>query len=196
MQNIFSIRLPYVKTIYVDNCPTFSDEYENLIPLYVHPEWIGAGNQQLYLSDVRTDEKKRDAFFIRLCSTKEKATWENEKERRLLACLDVINGKERLEKKGVGFTNSGYKIPFPKEAVREIIIGHNCKFDYSFLKALKEKYTTVDTIFVTNPEKPFEISLKPIEESFTNGCSFECLKCKFLSQIWKRLLAALYLINK
>ncbi len=59
----FQIRLPYVETIYVDKCPTFDDEYENLIPKYVYSEPNQEGlPRQLYLSDVRTDQKNVMSF--------------------------------------------------------------------------------------------------------------------------------------
>jgi len=161
--NNFLIRLPYVESIYVNQCPTFDNEYEDLIPKYIYPELGPEGlPRQLYLSDVKTDQKSCDEFFIRLCSTKEKATWGNEKELRLLACRDVTEQKNRLEKRGVEFVENGYKIPFPKDCVQEIIIGHNCKLDRSFIDALKKNYPNIQTLYKTSPEIPFEISITSI----------------------------------
>lgn len=55
------------------------------------------------------DRKKDDDFFAYLCSIKAEDTWREERERRLIAAGDIMNGRARLEKNGVEYFLTGIK---------------------------------------------------------------------------------------
>lgn len=114
------------------------------------------------------DEKKIEALFTHLCCIKEKDTWDIEGEYRLIAALDVINGKDILEEKGVGYLESGYKIPIPGDCIKEIIIGHNFDMkEIGWVKQIARKYG-VKIIQQTKAEKPFEIEFVDISEKLNH----------------------------
>ncbi len=80
-----------------------------------------------------------------------------------MACRDVTENKNRLEKIGIEFLENGYKIPFPEECVREIIIGHNYQLEWDFLHALMKKYPAIQSICKTSPMMPFDIALEQLK---------------------------------
>lgn len=150
-------RFPYIETKYVEICPTFDDEWEDISPNYITKE---DENLPIYLRDVRKDPKACDAFFVNLCSIKEKATWEEEQECRLLAARDVVENQDRLSKLGIEYIPTGYKIPFPLSSVKEIIIGHNFQMGTTFLNGLKAKYPNIDFWGQTECKEPFVVNIK------------------------------------
>ena len=149
LNSTFQLELPLLKT----------DEGQKENPLlaaYRYLDFIGG----------KRDERKIDALFTHLCCIKQKETWNIEDEYRLIAALDVINNKDKLEKKGFGYLESGYKIPIPSDCIKEIIVGHNFDMTKSFfIENLVKKYSP-KIVERTKAEIPFEIELEDITHQF------------------------------
>lgn len=168
----YQARIHYAKVNYIEHPITDNDLnsiFQLDLPLLKADEGqkensLLASYRYLDLIVGLLDEKKIEALFTHLCCVKEKDTWDIEDEYRLIAALDVINGKDRLEEKGFGYLESGYKIPIPSDCVKEIIIGHNFDMkEIGWVKQIAEKYD-VKIIQQTKAEKPFEIEFVDITE--------------------------------
>lgn len=163
-------RIHYAKVDYIEHPITDNDlnlTFQLDLPLLKADEEqkenpLLAAYQYLDFIRGERNEKEIDALFTHLCCIKEKDTWDIEDEYRLIAALDVINGRDRLEKKGFGYLESGYKIPIPSDCVKEIIIGHNFDMkEIGWVKQIAEKYG-VKIIQQTKAERPFEIEFTSI----------------------------------
>ena len=159
----FMADIPYVKVTYTDEIPQVDDMDATFQPLYISPNLKVKPIKfsDAVKNDVNNDHRKdREHLFVFLCSLKEKATWHPEEETRLIAATRIMFDKSRLQKRGLVYLDNGYKIPFPKEIVKEIIIGHNSKFEKKKMKKLRQKYRDTP-IFITSCERPFDIDIKP-----------------------------------
>ena len=161
LSQVYMVNIPYVKVTYENKLPDFDDHNASFLLQYID-ETLCAHQKPIKFCDALKNRKLLDDLFVYICSLKEAETWEEEKERRLVAAGHVIKkeNRERMMKKGIGFLPNGYTIPFPKEAVTEIIIGHNCSLSIGDIMRITNKYKNVE-IKQTSCEKPFSIDIIP-----------------------------------
>ena len=146
-------RVPYYKVTYLESMNNVDSPYN----IYKLKNLI-SGNKCIKGWEIfKGDPKIDDDFFAYLYTIKAKATWSEEKEHRLFAGNDILRNKTRLEQLGVQYTPTGYKIPMPDGAIKEIIIGHNFpESRYGCIKRIAEE-NGITSIQHTQIEKPFEI---------------------------------------
>lgn len=161
-------RIHYIKVEYRDS-PITEDDLEGSFQLKFPLRHNESENELLKshkYKDCLSDSRLSDVLFTHLCCLKEKKTWEAEKEYRLIAALDILQFQERLEQKGVVYLDNGYKIPMPKNCVKEIYLGHN--FDMGKFEIIEEiaKKHEVKQIYQTKTEIPFDVSFKDITNQF------------------------------
>lgn len=165
-------RIPYVKVSYFDT-PINDDivverkgTFELDMPLLKlydpESEYLKSHEYAACISD----SKLVDMLFTHLCCIKEKNTWSEEKEVRLIAALDIINEEVRLKKDGIVYLENGYKIPMPKDCIKEIYIGHNFNPSKFFAIENIAKKHSVKNIFQTKIENPFQIEFIDITNRF------------------------------
>lgn len=165
--DMFNVRIPYVKVEYRDSPITDEMVVENRESFKLDMPLKEENAENVWIrphryADCLGDERLGDVLFTYLCCIKEKTTWSEEQEYRLIAALDIINQKIRLEKKGIKYLDNGYLIPMPQNCIKEIYIGHN--FDMSQLYKIERlaKHYGVNQIFQTMAEVPFKIGFKDI----------------------------------
>lgn len=122
----------------------------------------------LVFDDIRTykisdlNDKTLDAFFEYLCTIKEKKTWQEEVEKRLIVASEFIRNKNKLTEKGVEFLDNGYKIPMPDNCIKEIYVGHNITTEnLGKVREIAKKHN-VQTIRETTFGEPFDVKFKEI----------------------------------
>ena len=154
-------RIPMIEVTYSDN-PITDDTFGNTFTIknLSEPE-----NKNTYCyTDCMTDIKAVEALFLYMCSLKEKEVWSMEEEVRLIIGQDVINRKDDLEKKGIVYSDTGYKIPIPKGCVKEIILGHNYKeADFCKIKSIANRHG-ISIIKQTKLGNPFNLDFEDITE--------------------------------
>lgn len=160
----FQANIPYVEVDYENEIPDVNNNIAVFKPLYIQEELKLTSS--IKFSEAPHDAKKREHLFVYLCSLKEQQTWGNEEERRLIAAGQIIKPdvRKRLKKRNVGYLPNGYTIPFPKEAVKEIILGHNCSLSTHKIKQIIRKYKNVE-IRQTSCQTPFRIDIIPYNNS-------------------------------
>lgn len=167
----YRARIHFVKVSYI-NSPITDDDVEKTfqldMPLLRKED---SGHSLLLPHTYReccttSDDKLKDILFTHLCSIKEKATWGEEKESRLIAASDVINGRGRLESKGIKYLANGYMIPMPADCIKKIIVGHNFDMSKSHLIETIAKKNGITQIFQTKADSPFKIELNDITHLF------------------------------
>ena len=113
------------------------------------------------------DFHSAEQLFEYLCFCKEAKIWKAENEWRLFV------GKNINTAKSVKSNKDGYFIPFPKEAVKSIIVGHNMEEEHwPYICAIAREYG-IRTIYQTRPtteNKQWEIIIE--ERPF-----FDCNHC-------------------
>ena len=170
--NSYMIRIPFVKVTYRnspitdDDVIEKDDEFKLEMPVLLNSEANRDWLKPHKYANCIDDPKLGDMLFTHLCSIKEKRTWSEEKEVRLIAAMDIINGRARLEKKGFVYLDTGYKIPIPKDCVKEIYIGHNyCSSKFGIVENIAKKYG-IKQVFQTKVDTPFEIEFDDITKQF------------------------------
>lgn len=109
------------------------------------------------------DEKKMDRLFIRLCFTKEAEAWSSEKEFRLLIG-NYKNAMAAMFPDSIITEERGYKVNFPYDSVKQIIVGHN--FEKEKIPELINIITKYPNLpcFITNPSNPWKIDFIEIDK--------------------------------
>ncbi len=109
---------------------------------------------------VINDEHDAEYLFIHLCRIKEKHSWQEESEKRLIACRDLIEFKMICGKNGVCYdVPTGYKVPFPKKIVKRIICGtHMSDNDIEKLRQIANEYG-INRLYKVMPSMPFKLEL-------------------------------------
>lgn len=98
-----------------------------------------------------------DYYFQYLCTVKSNS-WEEEKEVRLVASYRFLQELNENHLYNVEKTDAGYKVPFPLNAVKCIIVGHNFVGDRTEIKKIARKYGITE-IFKTSCKMPFKIDI-------------------------------------
>lgn len=150
INDILLARVPYQKVVYKEDLPNLDKaDYEfNYYDL--------EGKLETIIIKDCTDIKSLDKVFVHLCCYKN-CIWEKEKEWRLIVGMDISNGSNPK----VDYTENGYKIPIPLNAVKSIIIGHNFSDDsLNCIKEISNKYQV--GVFKTKAMKPFDIEFNRI----------------------------------
>ena len=147
------LRMPvgYCDVHYVDECPNF-DTPKLKIPY----RNIGEKEEQSFLLDSQTikDPKNLDRVFQYLWSIKEKSGWEHEQETRMI--LGNIPTKNRSSK--IIYDENGYKVTFPKDAVKRIIVGYNMnESNIKRIDSIRQFYSLPDLYTVQPSEIPFDL---------------------------------------
>lgn len=150
LSGLLSMRCPLRPVIYRDELFDL-DDYDSSFSLLVDDEI-----QTHTVREAFGDGKTMDKLWEYLCLTKEKAIWQNEKEWRYFAGMDVLTRQDgRIEKEV-----NGYKLPIPEGAVKEIIVGHNMEEkNFSYVCAIVRKYG-LNKILKTKPvvrDRKFEV---------------------------------------
>lgn len=153
------IRIPFQKVSYIDNLDELYNQQS--FPYYPlgnekgiegAPEFVPMSVSETY------DPKQIDKFFTYLCAVKS-TSWSSEKEWRLIAAIDVMSRDSQIIKK----EEKGYKIPIPKDCVKEIMVGYN--FDESHNSVIDEvskKYGLNDIYKVGPADMPFDLKREKI----------------------------------
>lgn len=150
-------RLLYEKVEYIDSLEVLdSPDYRYSLNYYGQFK----DNLEVKLSE---DEHDAENLFIHLCRLKEKFSWQEESEKRLIACRDLINFKDVCETNGVDYNvPTGYKIPFPYNIVNRIICGTSMSAgDIDRLRGIAAHYG-IEHLYQIVPSKPFDLELKRI----------------------------------
>ena len=164
----FLANIPYVEVVYEDGLPDVDNDLAVFKPLYIQGDL--KLTHAVKFCKAPCDAKTLEHLFVYLCSLKEKQTWGNEEERRLIAAGQIIRptNQKRLKNKNIGYLPNGYTIPFPKESVKEIILGHNCSLAHKFIKRLIQKYKNAE-IKQTICKTPFSIDIIPYNNKNLNN---------------------------
>ena len=101
-------------------------------------------------------------FFHYLCTVKSNS-WKEEKEVRLVASYRFLQELNKKHLYNVEKTDVGYKVPFPLNAVKCIIIGHNFIGGRTDIKKIARKYGITE-IFKTSCKMPFKIDIVKHDE--------------------------------
>lgn len=125
------------------------------------------GNMEEYvestIENCLHDEKMMDRLFIRLCFTKEAEAWSSEKEFRLLIG-NYKNAMAAIFPDSIITEERGYKVSFPLDSVKKIIVGHNFeKEKIPELVSIITKYPN-QPCFITNPSSPWKIDFIEIDK--------------------------------
>lgn len=145
------LRIGYYKMQYVDSVINIDDPSQEFILDLVFDE------PRKYSVSELDETRCRDEFFAYLCTVKEKETWQNEAERRLILGNDVLNNQERLEKHGIEYGTSGYRVPMPSDCIKEIYVGHNMfSQDQLRIRQIADKYG-IEKILRTELTEPFGV---------------------------------------
>lgn len=155
----YLVRISYYDVEYVDTMIDFDDRKSEFPykPLLVPSEF-----RSISMVEACSDIKNLDCLIAYLCLVKDKATWGEEQERRLIVGRDVIdpNNRQRLKRLGFQYLESGYKIPMPKDCIREIIVGHNINDTCKEIVKRWAKRLGV-RLHTTMAKTPFKIDIVP-----------------------------------
>ena len=147
-----SLPIPYFDVHYVDECPNL-DTKDMKIP------YRNMGEKEdsfLLLNDKSIkDPKNLDRVFQYLWSIKEKEGWFHEKEKRMFlgnVPTTILNSKITYE--------NGYKVPFPKNCLKRIIIGYNMEDkNVERMKKISNIYGLQGLHLIHVSEKPFDLDI-------------------------------------
>lgn len=106
-------KVTYSKVEYLSEWPDL-DNFDTLIPNY---------NKELKQIRKIQFDKEMDSIFEYLMLIKEKSTWENEKEKRILL------GSRYADRHTEPEDDNGYKLSWPRNILKRIIVGHNISSD-------------------------------------------------------------------
>lgn len=153
------IRIPFQKVSYIDNLDELYNQQS--FPCYPLDNEKGIeGKPELVprLKLETLDPKQIDKFFTYLCAVKS-TSWSSEKEWRLIAANDVRLRDSQIIKK----EEKGYKIPIPKDCVKEIMVGYNFDESYnSVIDKIRKKYELNDIYKVESADMPFDLKREKI----------------------------------
>lgn len=145
--------IQYFDVHYVNKCPNL-DTKDMEIP-YCN---IGDKEDKFFLLNDNSirDPKNLDRVFQYLWSIKEKEGWSHEKEKRMFlgnVPTTILNSK-------ITYEDAGYKVPFPKNCLKRIIIGYNMKDkNVERMKKICDIYGLQGLHLIHVSDKPFDLDI-------------------------------------
>lgn len=113
---------------------------------------------------LQPSHREWDDLMCLLLSIKEREIWDVEEEVRLIFHSFAIANRHRLTKKGYKYEAFGYKVPMPKDCIKEIIIGHNIEQEHIIRLNKIGDNMNLENLLKTSPSSPFEIKIIPINQ--------------------------------
>ena len=150
--------VPYFDVNYVDECPNL-----DVKGIRIPYRNIGEKETQYFVlnDDNIKDPKTIDKIFQYLWSIKEKEGWNHEKEIRMF----LGNVPTTYHSKLIDYCKDGYKVPFPLNCLRRIIIGYNMeKQNIDRMVNIRQLYGLQNLYTIRMSDIPFNLEIVPIQD--------------------------------